>query len=188
MSLKYSKDAATGRTHRASSRHRLTDPVLAPEEVLFSRKYAPQRYAEKDIYFAHEDLPNAGRDVLPDSDLLKAVHSYTSHFYAALGSRASGGGGGGGAAGRGVDERSMDETALLAFGMLLEEAARESLGKDGDLVFTEGVEDDVDGNMTGEAELGQRRSASGGTVGFEGEGPFWKRKYAKRRKVDEESG
>jgi hypothetical protein len=31
----------------------------------------------------------------------------------------------------------MDETALLAFGILLEEAGREALGKAGDLVFTE---------------------------------------------------
>jgi hypothetical protein len=36
-----------------------------------------------------------------------------------------------------VDERSMDETALLAFGILLEEASREALGARGDLVFTE---------------------------------------------------
>lgn len=31
----------------------------------------------------------------------------------------------------------MDETALLAFGILLEEASRDALGKRGDLVFTE---------------------------------------------------
>ncbi len=31
----------------------------------------------------------------------------------------------------------MDETALLAFGILLEEASREALGTRGDLVFTE---------------------------------------------------
>ena len=37
-----------------------------------------------------------------------------------------------------IDERSMDGTALLAFGILLEEASREVLGKRGDLVFTEG--------------------------------------------------
>lgn len=40
--------------------------------------------------------------------------------------------------GRTVDERSMDETALLAVGILLEEAGREALGKTGDMVFTEG--------------------------------------------------
>ena len=32
----------------------------------------------------------------------------------------------------------MDETALLAMGILIEEAAKESLGGTGDLTFTEG--------------------------------------------------
>ncbi|KAM7213878.1 hypothetical protein V8F06_010756 [Rhypophila decipiens] len=47
---------------------------------------------------------------------------------------------------RKLDERSMDETALLAFAILLEEAGRSSLGKTGDLVFveTEGEEFDSD--------------------------------------------
>ena len=36
----------------------------------------------------------------------------------------------------------MDETALLAMGILLEEAAKEILGESGDLVFVEG--DEVD--------------------------------------------
>lgn len=188
VSLKYSKDAAASGTKRTSSQHRLTDPVLAPEEVLFSRKHAPQRYAEKDIYFAHEDLPHAGRDVLPDSDLLKAVHGYASHFYEALGRRRDGGEAPSRrAGGRRVDERSLDETALLAFGILLEEAARESLGRNGDLVFTEGVEDDADGDGDAESELNPRRGAARGPAGFEGE-EFWKRKYSKRRKVEEDSG
>ncbi|CAK7198516.1 hypothetical protein SEUCBS139899_001177 [Sporothrix eucalyptigena] len=39
-----------------------------------------------------------------------------------------------------VDERSMDETALLAFGILLEEAGRAVLGADGALVLTEDAE------------------------------------------------
>lgn len=40
------------------------------------------------------------------------------------------------------DWKSMDETALLAMGILLEEATREVLGETGDLVFTEGEEQD----------------------------------------------
>lgn len=112
------------------------NPILAPEEVLFRRPVAPERYAEYDVYMAHErDLPHRG--VLPDSDLLKAIHSYASHFYAALnrpGSCAVRVGS------RSVDEGSMDETALLALGILLEEAGRKALGKRGDLVFTEGQE------------------------------------------------
>ena len=35
----------------------------------------------------------------------------------------------------------MDETALLAFGILLEEASREAMGKRGDLVLTEPLRD-----------------------------------------------
>ena len=38
------------------------------------------------------------------------------------------------------DYRSMDETALIALGILMEEAARDTLGRTGDLVFTEGEE------------------------------------------------
>lgn len=102
--------------------------------MLFRRKDAPVRYAEQDIYWASEDLPDGGRRHLPDGGLLRSVHAYASRFYEAaaarLGPRCAVGG-------RLVDERSMDETALLAFGILLEEACRDALGKRGDLVFTE---------------------------------------------------
>lgn len=158
--------------------------------MLFSRKNAPQRYTEKDIYFANEHLPDGGRDVLPDSDMVKAVHGYTSHFYEALGQRHDG-------TGRGsiiqADEKSMDETALLAFGILLEEAARDSLGRDGDLVFTEGVNDDDDDALDLQAGEGGMRGREGTVsralqktpVGSEGEESFWRRKYAKRRKTEQ---
>jgi hypothetical protein len=82
------------------------------------------RYEESDFYFASDSLPT---QALPDSDLLKALHSYTSDFY----SRAIVDGGQG-------DWRSMDETALLAMGILMEEVCRETLGARGDIVFTEG--------------------------------------------------
>ncbi|ETS82122.1 hypothetical protein PFICI_07124 [Pestalotiopsis fici W106-1] len=124
-------------------RHRSTlrDPTLAPEEVLFQRARAPIRYAEKDIYNAHERLPEGGREVLPDSDMLKAIHGYAAHFYSALADssvrRDKHGVSG---TQRSIDEGSMDETALVAFGILLEEAARDALGKKGDLVFTEGAD------------------------------------------------
>ncbi|KAK2615751.1 hypothetical protein N8I77_002483 [Diaporthe amygdali] len=181
VSLKFSKDDATGGSHKTASRqHHLGDPVLTPEEVLFSRKRAPQRYAEKDIYFANESLPDGGRNILPDSDMVKAVHGYASHFYEALGHRRAGEPRG--YIGR-VNERSMDETAILAFGILLEEAACESLGKEGDLVFTEGVED-------GEDSRGKRKAAkplaSQTPVGFEGEEAFWRRPYSRSRKVKDE--
>ena len=100
-----------------------------PDEVLFRRKDAPQRFEEHDIYASHiHQLPS--RDCLPDSDLLKAVHSYASHLYSSRPENEEG-------VLSGIDERSMDETALLAFGILLEEAGKETLGRRGHLVFTE---------------------------------------------------
>ncbi|KAI2640072.1 hypothetical protein GGS21DRAFT_487813 [Xylaria nigripes] len=125
------------------------DPTLAPEEVLFQRSRAPIRYTEKDIYHAHEDLPDGGRDILPDSNLLKNIHNYTSHFYKDLPANQRWVHDD---TGEGISERSMDETAMLAFGMLLEEASREALGKNGDLVFTEGVEVAEDGRSHNENE------------------------------------
>ena len=70
---------------------------------------------------------------LPDSDLLKAIHTYASDFY----SRAT--------VDRGqVDFSSMDESALLALGILLEEAAEHVLGPTGDMVFVEGKKEGSD--------------------------------------------
>jgi hypothetical protein len=59
----------------------------------------------------------------------------------------------------------MDETALIAFGMLLEETAREKLGKTGDLAFTEAADEEeeraLDGKERGdEEEKEQARSVS----------------------------
>lgn len=103
--------------------------AVSPEAVLFRQKNAPTRYVESDIYFAN------GRELhteLPDADLLKALHCYTSDFYLrATRDRGSG------------DWRSLDETALIALGILIEEATRHSLGQTGDLVFTEGQEVDA---------------------------------------------
>ena len=95
--------------------------------MLFRRKEAPGRYEENDFYWANEDLSD--QQVLPDSDLLKAIHAYAAEFYG----RAT--------LDKGqVDIRSMDETALLALGILLEETAKNILGEAGDLVFVEGEE------------------------------------------------
>lgn len=64
---------------------------------------------------------------LPESDLLKALHCYTSDFYSRATSDA------------GIDDwKSLDETALMALGILIEEAALHTLGETGDMVFTEG--------------------------------------------------
>jgi len=84
---------------------------------------------------AHErELANGGDGVLPSSDLLTAIHLFSSYFYETLGRRHPSHL----VDGRNINNRSLDETALLSFGILLEEAAKETLGEDGHLVFVEG--------------------------------------------------
>ncbi len=98
---------------------------IPPEEVLFRRSRAPERYEENDFYWADRHLTEEQK--LPDSDLLKAIHTYASDFYG----RAT--------VDRGqVDFSSMDGSALMALGILLEEAAEHALGTTGDMVFVEG--------------------------------------------------
>lgn len=146
---------------------------MAPDEVLFRRKDAPERYGEHDIYHAHErDLQDAGKGVLPESDLLKAIHAYTSKFYAAKEQPKNGI--------SGVGERSMDETALLAFGILLEEAGRDVLGRRGHLVFTEGAEV-AHATTSGLSGDEVARSDDLRIVGHQDVGPW--RRAPKRRKV-----
>ena len=66
---------------------------------------------------------------MPESDLLKAIHTYASDFYGrATKSRGV------------VDFQSLDETALLGLGLLMEEMAEHVLGSTGDLAFGEGEE------------------------------------------------
>ncbi|KAI4227285.1 MAG: hypothetical protein LQ349_006733 [Xanthoria aureola] len=124
--------------------------AVPPEDVLFRRRHAPERYEEDDVYFAHENLSDSQE--LPDSDLLKAVHTYASDFYGkGLGSKAE------------VDFRSMDETALMCVGVLLEEYMQKILGDTGDLVFVEaGEEKEGSGNVA--AQDANRRK-----LGFEHE-------------------
>lgn len=134
-------DQDSKQPHQGLTKHSLRSVPYGPDEVLFRRKDAPQRYAEHDVYYSNErDLPHGGRTTLPESDLLKAVHGYSSRFYEHLHrgnkhrmTRRRRGN---------VDARSMDETALLAVGILLEESGKHVLGKRGDTVFTEGFEED----------------------------------------------
>lgn len=97
---------------------------VPPDQVLFSRADAPVRYQEDDQYEAHRHIPPDHR--LPDSDILKAVHAYASDFY-----------GSGKLKHCRDDFKSLDETALLAMGILIEEAVAQSLGNSGDLAFVE---------------------------------------------------
>ncbi|KAK7542377.1 uncharacterized protein J3D65DRAFT_664763 [Phyllosticta citribraziliensis] len=98
---------------------------VPPEEVLFRMRNAPDRYEENDPYDADRHLGEHQR--LPESDLVKALHAYTSDYYNASYGEDSR-----------VDYRSMDETALLAMAILIEEAAADLLGSTGDLAFIEG--------------------------------------------------
>ncbi|KAK8055513.1 hypothetical protein PG993_000740 [Apiospora rasikravindrae] len=120
LPLEDASDSDATTPYRRDQAGRLRDPTLAPEEVLFRRVKAPIRFAEKDVYHAHEALPGGGRD-------------HWARRHGAPGAAESRG-----SSSSNIDEQSMDETALIAFGILLEEAARDALGKRGDLVFTEG--------------------------------------------------
>ena len=119
---------------------------LTAQQVLFARTGAPTIYAEKiDEYNYAKRAPPGS---IPDGDLLKALHTYASDFYArmpdprfkdrrrrddgeesfeAMKARLKGC----------RDFKSMDETALLAMGVLMEEMINESLGETGDLAFVE---------------------------------------------------
>lgn len=63
---------------------------------------------------------------LPESELLKAIHAYASDFYS-MATENKGQ----------CDFRSLDETALIALGILLEETAVQVLGETGDMVLVE---------------------------------------------------
>ena len=95
---------------------------LAPEEVLL-------KHAENTNVSAHHqplqqyDKPRAS---LPDSDLLKAIHEYAGDFYE-MATKDHGK----------HDIKSMDGSALVAVGCLLEEASRQLLGENGDMVLVE---------------------------------------------------
>lgn len=112
---------------------------------------------------------------LPDSDLLKTIHTYASDFY----SRATLNGGQG-------DFKSMDETALLALAILLEEFSKESLGDTGDLVFVEGKEDNSgnDNGDVGRAYSQSRRRVRSSSSAARRSGQTRK---AKRRKLNHDS-
>ena len=83
---------------------------------------------------------------LPDSDLLKAIHAYASDFYG----RATANGGL-------LDFESLDETALLGLGILLEEMAEHVLGDTGDLAFVE--REDINNAAHGPAKGPQTMNA-----------------------------
>lgn len=118
--------------------------ALPPDAVLFRRKNAPTRYAEKDFYFANDDLKPG---LLPTSELLKAIHSYTADFYNSdcYGIVKKGQG----------NWKSMDGTALIAMGILMEECVKKAVGRSGFLALLEG-EERPEGWMSDEDETVER--------------------------------
>ena len=105
-----------------------------PERVMRgARSRGYHRGNDRDDYSLYEDAYRVHRylkdkTLLPDSDLLKAIHAYAADFYAEAIPN-----------GRQVSTQSMDETALLALGILLEETADEVLGETGHRAFFEEV-------------------------------------------------
>lgn len=101
---------------------------LRPDEVLFKRKNAPVRYEEDDYYPAHRKLPADRR--LPSGSLAMAIHAYISKFTVRSVFRR-----------RPEAWRHMNESALLAMCILMEETVRGVLGETGDLALTEAGEE-----------------------------------------------
>ncbi|KAJ5748693.1 uncharacterized protein N7511_010389 [Penicillium nucicola] len=103
---------------------------LRPEELLLRRQNnsaGPVSDQAERRYFAHEDLP--ADQPLPSSELLETIHAYAADFYEYA------------TADNGQDDhKTMDETALLAMGILIEEMSKDALGETGDLVLVEGQE------------------------------------------------
>ena len=156
--------------------HTSRDSRLPPDHVLFSRKHAPERFAEKDLYYANDDLPED--TTLPQTGMLTAVHCYASNFYEALARQQAPSST---RKARPIDEKSMDETALLAFGIILEEASRHALGKRGHLVFTE--EGDDDDNASAEGGVAEETLARYSLVDSSHGMPDIPRKVLKRRRL-----
>ena len=103
---------------------------------------------------------------LPDSDLLQAVHAYASDFYEnATHDKGL------------IDFASMDETALLAIGILLEEATAHCLGDTGDMVFVEDESKEPDEDLRG--NLSEVRTRTGSTTTLE----YTSRRRRKCRKM-----
>lgn len=122
--------------------------------MLFEDRGAPARYEEYDVYFANErELPHGGQSVLPESDGLKAIHEYSSSSYTKPEDPCSGSSTNGEP--RSASLRSMDETALIAFGILMEESARHLLGRKGheSFVVNENSESEQEGELLAETPI-----------------------------------
>ncbi|CRG90167.1 hypothetical protein PISL3812_07210 [Talaromyces islandicus] len=120
-----------GRPYASRWRHHLSssNAPLSSRNFLSSKDRLEDT---EDENFGSKDVDSVSPNIrLPESDLLEAIHTYSSHFYAnAVDNQ------------RSNDFASMDETALIAMGILLEELANHSLGETGDLVLVERDDED----------------------------------------------
>lgn len=96
---------------------------VAPEDYLLRQTRIPEEFLD-DMHDPGGTYSQANK--LPESEMLKAIHTYASDFYASATTNNGT-----------YDFRSLDETALVALGILVEEAVRETLGENGDMVFVE---------------------------------------------------
>lgn len=130
-----------------------TRPV-PPDDILFSRKGARKRSAEEGDYVGIDKL-----GPIPPSDLLETTHRYVSRFYDWSGFER-----------KHLHYKSMDGTALLALGILLEEALEESLGETGHLAFL---------------NAGEEEENTTSTLGWDGHA--WVKKVPRRSDVEIQS-
>jgi hypothetical protein len=109
--------------------HLTETPVFHPEEILLSHPQAPQLlHDDPDPIYERWTRNLPSQLTLPDSDLLQALHAYASDYYSVN-------------AGGDIAFGSMDGTALIAMGMLLEEMSVEAMGETGHLALLESVEE-----------------------------------------------
>ncbi|CAE7201890.1 hypothetical protein PTTW11_08930 [Pyrenophora teres f. teres] len=141
-------DAIQGHVTRNGKAANASGRPLRPDEVLFRRKNAPVQYREYDSYSAHNRLP-PGQE-LPDGGLTAALHVHISRLYAKTAGQ-----------GRQGIRKPMDETALIALGILMEETARGVLGETGDLAFTEATDKDEKQNLTRHSKQNAHRENKG---------------------------
>lgn len=100
--------------------------AIPPEEALIRRPHYLNNKLKGEPYFAHEHLPRKTR--LPSPDILTAIHAHAADFfkYSMKISKPV--------------YQSMDESALLAFGILAEELAKEKFGAVGHRVLLDDPE------------------------------------------------
>ena len=131
---------------------------LPPGEALFRSSGAPTHYIESGIYDQEHTLTKD--EILPAPDLLKAIHSYSADFYAKTADAQAD-----------LSYQSLDGSALLALGILLEESCNVMLGGTGDLaLLEEKIADEVSKDSS------QAPNISSQTQDDESEPPAKKRK------------